>query len=115
MNKAETTENELWYWMTKMRIAKLGVDVGEEFFPSLQAEADAGEMPNMFDFTSPAEYKHDTLCYSKQAFCRGEDTDELRDLCASILDNDNIGFDDDKVEAYITSLRPEAEAAKAVQ
>ena len=111
-------EHEMWYWMTKMKLAKLGVNVGEEFFPSLQTEADKNGMSDMFDFASPEEYRYFTSVFTTQAALRGEATDELNELLLSIMADDNISIDDDdtKIEAWFATLKKEAiAAAKASQ
>lgn len=76
-------EEEMWYWLTKMRLSKLGIDVGEQLPKSaLDLAADQGQT-NMFEFESDAHYKCDIVSYAVKAERRGECTEEILNALAA--------------------------------
>lgn len=104
--------NDIWYQMTKMKLAKLGVDVGEDMSSEIKLAEEHGHAKRLV-FETNDKYKVYILDYVTEADKRGELTDAV--MVASREAWGNIPEEDMEGAVYKLSLKNYSEDANEAQ
>jgi len=94
--------NDIWFHMTKMKLAKLGIDVGVDMSGEIKLAEEHGHEKRL-EFETNDKYKTYILDYVTEALARDELTDECKKACADAWGN--IPEEDMEDAVYQHSLK----------